>query len=590
MEARLAKIWAKLLGISPPGRDESFFELGGHSLLATRLLSRLRQTFGVDLPLRAVFEAPTVSGLAALIDVAQASETAEELPLVRAGVTTAPLSFAQERLWFLDRLQPGSPLYNLPAVLRLTGALATGALQQSFTEIVRRHSVLRTTFIEEDDETLQSISPAGIVPLPVVDLAGLPAESRDREAERLIAREAGGAFDLARGPLLRLLLLRHDSGRCDHTLVVNVHHIVSDGWSLGVLVQESTVLYQAFAQGLPSPLSELPVQYADFSSWQRRRLSGPTLEGQLDFWRRELAGAPALLDLPTDRPRPPVQSNRGAVIWLTLPAAAAAAVHTLAQQEGATPFMVLLAAFQALLRRYSGSDDVVVGSPVANRSRPEIEGLIGFFANTQIFRQRFRGGDSFRAVLGRVRAASLASHQHQELPFELLVDALGVPRSLAHNPVFQVMLSLQNAPAGELRVPGLTFSPVEAPRTTAKFDLSLSLVEADQGFVGTLEYATDLFQSSTVQRFLLHFGNLLVAAAAAPEADLSELCLMDAAEERLLRQDLNRAERKRALPLTVHDRRTSENNAAIGSPGVVTHRELDERSNQLAGLIRRITG
>ncbi|HSF40847.1 MAG TPA: amino acid adenylation domain-containing protein, partial [Thermoanaerobaculia bacterium] len=589
-EARLAEIWTELLGVATPGREESFFDLGGHSLLATRILSRVREAFRVELPLRALFEAPTIAGFAERIDAMNAPAALEEPPLLLTDVTEAPLSFAQERLWFLDRLQPDSSLYNIPAVLSLAGDLDASALLRSFGEIVRRHGSLRATFTEIDGEPRQRIAPPGPVPLPLIDLSGLPAPHRDYEAQRLIAQEVGRPFDLAHAPLLRLHLLRR--GHRDHTLIANIHHIASDGWSTGVLVHESTVLYEAFVQGLPSPLPELPVQYADFALWQRRRFSGPVLEAQLDFWRRELAGAPMLLELPADRSRPAVQSYRGASIELTLPAEATDAVSALARQAGATPFMVLLAAFQTLLHRCSGADDVLVGSPIANRNRVGIEGLIGFFVNTLVFRLRVRKGEGFLAVLERVRATTLAGHDHQDLPFELLVETLGVPRSLAHNPVFQVMLVLQNAPAGELRVPGLTFVPVDPPSATAKFDMTLSLHEASGGIAGRLEYATDLFDRTTVQRFLGHFGNLLASAAADPGQPLSRLRLMDAAEERQVLAGLNPAGRSWALPVAVHElfieqaRRTPDKAAAVGPQGEMTYRELDERSTALAARLR----
>jgi amino acid adenylation domain-containing protein len=610
-ERQVAALWSELLGTPNPGRDESFFELGGHSLLATLLLTRVREMLGVDLPLRALFEEPTIAGFAARIDALKAPQPPLPVPVkteLESETAEAPLSFSQERLWFLDRLEPGSPLYNIPALLRLTGKLDTAALQRSFREIVRRHGVLRTVFAETDGEPRQRVTPAAPVPLPLVDLSGLPSgkdESGAREAERLAMEEILRPFDLERGPMLRLLLLRHR--RREHTLIANVHHIASDGWSLGILVREATALYQAFSQRLQTPLPELPLQYLDFALWQRRQLSGETLAAQLAFWRNELAGAPALLDLPTDRPRPAVQSSRGAIFAFDLPPQAAAAVHALARLAGATPFMVLLAAFQTLLHLWSGADDVLVGSPVANRNRVEDEALIGFFVNTLVFRLRFgEGGEgraSFRTVLERVRATALACHAHQDVPLELLMEALGVQRSLAHNPLFQVMLSLQNTPAGELKVPGLTFSPVDPPGTTAKFDLTLVFTERKErggGFAGTIEYATDLFGAATVQRLADHFANLLTAAAADPDADLYELRLMDASEERRLRRDLNglndlkTTERPWALPIAVHDlfvqqaRRTPENTAAIGPWGTMTYRELDERSSELAGLIRRI--
>jgi amino acid adenylation domain-containing protein len=602
-EARLAEIWAGLLGIAPPGRDESFFDLGGHSLLATRLLSRLRQELGVEIPLRTLFEAPTVAGLAARIDAGRASappaDTAE-LPLLPTGATEAPLSFAQERLWFLDRLQPGSPLYNVPRVLRLTGDLDVAALRRSCAEIVHRHGSLRTTFVETAGEARQVIAPpdsASAIPLPLIDLSGLPAESREREAARRIDAEAVRPFDLAQGPLLRVHLLRH--GRRDHTLVATVHHIVSDGWSMGLLVRESNLLYKAFVQGLPSPLPALPIQYVDFALWQRRWLSGPVLAAQLEFWRGELAGAPTLLALPTDRPRPAVQSFRGATRTVALQAETAAAVRTLARQADATPFMVLLAAFQILLHRSSGADDVLVGSPFANRNRPEVEELIGFFVNTLVFRLRLglqkEEKESFLAVLERVRATTLAAHAHQDLPFELLVEALGVERSLARNPLFQVMLVLHNVPAEELRAPGLTFVPAEPPSTTAKFDLSLSLLEEGGGFTAGLEHATDLFDDTTVRRLLVHLETLLAGAAADPATHIVALPLLSTAERHQLLTAWNDTAVDDAGAtsclhelLAVQAARTPDAVAVVFAEDELTYRELDRRAGSLARHLRAL--
>jgi amino acid adenylation domain-containing protein/FkbM family methyltransferase len=597
-EELLARIWGEILGLSRVGVHESFFALGGHSLLATRVTSRVRAAFGVTLPVRALFEAPTLAGLAAWIDAARSLRTAEAPPILSitasTGVAEAPLSFAQERLWFLDQLAPGNASYNMPTVLRLTGDLDIGALRRGFTEIARRHATLRTVFARPDGTPRQVVAPAAPVPLPVLDLSALPAPRREEEAARLVAAEVGRPFDLEHGPVLRLHLLRN--GRNDHTLISVVHHIASDGWSMGILVRESAALYQAFAQGDPSPLPELPVQYVDYALWQRSWLTGPVLQEQLDFWRNALAGAPALLELPTDRPRPAVPSTRGATIGFVLPAGAVEAVQTLSRQAEATPFMVLLAAFQTLLHRWSGMDDVLVGSPVANRGRVEIEGLIGMFINTLVFRLSVREGESFLAALGRVRTATLAGHDHQDLPFERLVDALEVERSLAHTPIFQTMLVLQNAPAGALEVPGLTFTPVSWASTTSKFDLTLSVVETPEGIAGSLEYATDLFDRTTVERFLGHFGNLLASAGADPGLPLADLCLLDAAEEHLLVADLNRATRTWARLATVHAliaeqaRRIPDQTAAAGPAGALTYRELDAQADALALRIQAALG
>jgi amino acid adenylation domain-containing protein len=592
LEARLADMWQELLSVERVGVEDHFFRLGGHSLMATRLVSRLRETFGVELPLREVFEAPTLAGLAARIEVADPVEERLEAP-VPAGAMEAPLSFAQERLWFLDRLQPGSAAYNIPAVLRLTGDLDVEALRRSFDEIVRRHGPLRTTFADVHGEPRQRVSPpasAGLVPLPVIDLSSLSEPLRAQETARRTAEEVGRPFDLAQGPLLRLHLLR--LGRREHTLVVNVHHIASDGWSMGILVRETTVLYEAFLQGLPSPLPELPLQYADFAAWQRSWLTGPLLEAHLDSWRRELADAPALVEIPTDRPRPAVQSYRGASFSFSLPDTAADAVRTLARQAGTTPFMVFLAAFQALLHRESGAHDVLVGSPIANRNRKDIEGLIGLFVNTLVFRLRLDGDETFLAVLERVRSASFAGYAHQDLPFELLVDALGIARSLAHNPLFQVMLVLQNAPFGTLRAPGLTLAQAEPPVSTSKLDLTLYLAEDADGIAGAVEYATDLYDESTIRRLIVHFQNLLAAAGVDPGRRLSDLALLSPAErEQLLLWNDTAVEYPDVSLLELLDaqaERSPDAVALVFEERRLTYAELHREAGRLAAHLRSL--
>ncbi|HEY2737200.1 MAG TPA: condensation domain-containing protein, partial [Thermoanaerobaculia bacterium] len=602
-EEVVAGIWAELLGLERVGAADHFFALGGHSLLATRVVSRLRGAFEVELPLRDLFEAPTVGDLAARVEAAQrlrgsaavapASPLPPVIPVSRQG--PLPLSFAQQRLWLIDQLEPGSPLYNMPVALRIAGPLDADALALCLGEIVRRHEALRTVFAMFEGlegAPVQVIQPASPFLLPLVDLSGLPERRRDGLALCLAGEEAGRPFDLARGPLLRGVLLR--LGEEDHAVALTMHHIASDGWSLGILVREVVALYAAFAAGQPSPLPELPVQYADFAVWQRSWLRGEVLEGEIAYWRRQLAGLPPLLDLPTDRPRPAIQSYRGASRPLLLPAALVRQSEALARSEGATLFMVLLAAFQALLARTSGQDDLAVGSPVAGRNRMETEGLIGFFINTLVLRGDLSEA-SFRELLGRTRETALAAWLHQEVPFEKLVQELAPERNLAQSPLFQVMLVLQNAPEAELRVAGLTFSPVAAAGTTAKFDLTLSLGETAGGLAGAVEYAADLFDAATVDRFLGHLAHLLADAVAEPRTPLSELRVMDAEEERqLLQSGRDRSGRTWALPVTVHDlflqqaERAPDRHAAIGPQGVLTYGELVEWSTALAGWIRSV--
>ncbi len=538
VEEVLAQIWTEVLGgkrrgLARIGAQDDFFTLGGHSLLATQVMSRVRNAFGVELPLRALFEAPTVTALAARIDGERRGEHAQPSPILPVPRDRdLPLSFAQQRLWFIDQLEPGSPLYNVPVALQVEGPLDPRVLERSLSEIVGRHETLRTTFAAVEGTPVQIIHPRSPFVLPVVDLAGLPESRRAALARRLAEEEAGRPFDLARGPLLRALLVRLAEG--DNVTALTMHHVASDGWSMGILVREVAALYSAFAAGRPSPLPALATQYADFAVWQHSWLRGELLESEIAYWRRQLAHLPPRLELPTDRPRPAVQSLRGAVRPVRLPAELTRQAQALSQHEGATLFMLLLAGFQVLLARTSGQQDLAVGSPVAGRNRVEIEGLIGFFVNTLVLRadlsRNQRGEPSFRELLGRTRETALAAYLHQDVPFEKLVEELAPERSLAQTPLFQVMLVLQNAPMGSLEVQDLRLSPLPVAGTTSKFDLTVTLIEDDGGLIGTAEYATDLFDGTTIDRLTGHFERLLAAAVAAPEGRIAELPLLSEAE------------------------------------------------------------
>ncbi|HVG10073.1 MAG TPA: amino acid adenylation domain-containing protein, partial [Thermoanaerobaculia bacterium] len=533
VEEALAGIWAELLGLERVGATDHFFELGGHSLLAIRVTSRLREAFGVEIPLRDLFVAPRLSDLAVKIEAARQTGTQQQAPplvplapALREG--PLPLSFAQQRLWFIDQLEPGSPLYNVPAALRVEGPLDGAVLARCLGEIVRRHEALRTAFAAPQGVPVQVIRPAEPFLLPVVDLSALPESAREDLVRPLTAAETRRPFDLASGPLLRGLLLRLAAQ--DHAVVLTMHHIASDGWSIGILVREIAALYAAFAADRPSPLPELPVQYADFAAWQSSWLRGEVLDQEIAFWRRELAGLPPLLELPTDHPRPAVLSHRGAARPVRLSAGLTQQMKALAGTEGATLFMVLLAGFQALLARISGQDDLAVGSPVAGRNRVETEGLIGFFVNTLVLRGDVAGAPTFRELLGRVRETALAAYLHQDVPFERLVEELAPARSLAHSPLFQVMLVLQNAPFESLEIENLRLRPVVVKATTAKFDLTIHLAEHDGGLSGTFEHATDLFATVTIDRLIAHYERLLTTALAAPELSTPELPLLSPAE------------------------------------------------------------
>jgi amino acid adenylation domain-containing protein len=592
-ERRLAAIWGSLLGIDRVGIHDDFFELGGHSLLATRLIARVREAFGREIPLESVFAAPTVARFAALL--AAPAEPRESqappippippiIPVPRTG--PLPLSFAQQRLWFLDQLSPGSNAYNMAAPLRLTGRLDRAALARALSEIVRRHESLRTTFAAADGEPFQRVAPAAAQALPLVDLAALPPGAREAELHRAVLGAAALPFDLERGPLLRSILVETAAG--EHALLFTIHHIVSDGWSMGVLTSELAALYAAFSAGRPAPLPELPLQYADFAAWQRGWLQGEALARELAFWRTVMAGAPHALELPTDRPRPAVQTFGGAIQTLGFSRQTSAAVRACGQARGATPFMVLLAAFTALLFRQTGQTDIVTGTPVANRSRTELEGLIGFFANTLLTRTDLSGDPPFADLLQRVQSGALAAFRHQDMPFERLVEELRPQRDTSRQPLFQVMFAFQNVPVSGIELPGLALRPIELGEPAEHFDLTLFLHEADGVFSPALRYNTGLFDGATAVRLLARFRLLVEAAVADPRRQLSSLPLLSAAERHGLLYGWNDAGAAASGDRLVHElfreqaRRRPAATALAGAGERLTYRDLDERSDRLA--------
>ncbi|HEY0022716.1 MAG TPA: non-ribosomal peptide synthase/polyketide synthase [Longimicrobium sp.] len=591
-EEVLAGIWAEVLRLERVGVEESFFELGGHSLLATRVVSRVRELFGVELPLRALFEGPTVAELAGRVQEIRRAGVPLLPPVVPAGRTgPLPLSFAQERLWFIDRLEPGSATYTIPAAWRLGGALDEAALERALGEIVRRHESLRTVFAEADDSPVQVIAPFGGFTLPVEDLSALGEAEREAAVRRLAGEEARRPFDLSAGPLFRAALLR--LGDEAHVLLISMHHIVSDGWSMGVFFREMSALYAAYREGRESPLSELPVQYADYAVWQREQLAGEVLDRQLAYWRERLAGAPELLELPADHPRPPVQTFRGATVPVALSPELLERLQALGRSEGATLYMVALAAFQVLLSRYSGSDDVVVGSPIAGRTRNEIEELIGFFVNTLVLRTDLSGDPSFRETLRRVREATLGAYAHQEVPFEKLVAELQPGRSLSHSPLFQVMFTLENAEDGGAALQEVSVSGFGAELGSAKFDLSLALAATPQGLRGGLNYSTELFERGTTLRMLGHLERVLEQVAADADVRLSRLELLSAEERGLVVEEWNRTEAEPPDVPFIHESfaaqaaRTPEALAVRFGDESLTYAELNERADRLAHSLRR---
>ncbi|MDP8934385.1 MAG: amino acid adenylation domain-containing protein, partial [Cyanobacteriota bacterium] len=513
-------------------------------------------------------------------------------------------------LWFLDQLVPNNPFYNVPAALRLTGSLNFSALQQTFNEIVRRHEALRTTLAVVSGQPVQRIAAAFHLPINVVDLRNLPKESRQPEANRLTAEEAQRSFNLSNDLLLRVTLLQLDDA--EYLLMLNMHHIVSDGWSIGVLIQELGALYTAFASEKPSPLPALSIQYADFAKWQREWLQGEVLETQLAYWRQQLNGI-SMLNLPADRPRPAIQSYRGKRQFLQLPKQLSEALETLSQREGVTLFMTMLAAFKTLLYHYALQEDIVVGSPIANRNRSEIEALIGFFVNSLVLRTDLSGNPTFRELLNRVKEVALGAYAHQDLPFEKLVEELHPDRALNQNPLFQVAFALQNAPGNRLELPELTLSPQQLDVGTARFDLEFHLwerspnssgsnqspsnklwVDSSEGISGMVIYSADLFDEATITRMIGHFQALLESIVTNPEQRIANLQYLSAQERDHLLVECNNTQADYPQDLCIHQLfemqadRTPDAVALVFGEERVTYRELNLRSNQLARYLQKM--
>ncbi|QRK14210.1 LLM class flavin-dependent oxidoreductase [Archangium violaceum] len=513
-------------------------------------------------------------------------------PAPRTG-ESLPLSFAQQRLWFLTQLQSDASAnasYNMPGALRLEGPLDVAALERSLSEILRRHETLRTTFPVVSGTAVQAIAPAQPIRVPLVDLTAHPEAERETEVRRLAAEEALRPFELTVDALLRCTLLR--LAPQSHVLLITLHHITADAWSIAILFKELVTLYEAFSAGRPSPLPELPIQYADFAWWQRRHLEGEALARHVEYWKQQLAGAPPLLELPSDHPRPPAQTFRGGSVPFQLDAGLSRKLKQLGEQAGATPFMTLLAAWSVLLSRYSGQEDIVVGSPIANRTRKELEPLIGFFVNTLVLRTRLDGAPSFLELLGRVKQVALDAYAHQDAPFEHLVEALQPERNLSHPPLFQVMFMLQNAPVERLELAGLRVSLAETESATAKFDLTLSLEETAAGFKGGLEYSADLFERPTIVRMVEHLRVLLEGIVAAPHQPVSALPLLGPAETSRLLREWNDTGKDFLRERCIHElfeaqaARTPEAVAVVFEDEQLTYRELNARANQLARHLR----
>ncbi|HEX7330764.1 MAG TPA: amino acid adenylation domain-containing protein, partial [Pyrinomonadaceae bacterium] len=537
LEELIGSIWADTLRMREVDVTKSFFDMGGHSLSAIQLISRVREALQVEVELQKLFDRPTVRAMA---------EEVERMLRLGAGVQSgpiqkrdrqdiAPLSFAQQRLWFIEQLEATGSSLNVPVTLRLTGDLNVAALEKTMNEIVRRHEVLRTTFRLEEGEPVQVIHPASLTKLEVEDLTGVPESEREAEAQRLVKEEGRRPFDLSRGPLLRVRLLKINDN--DHIFLSTMHHIVSDGWSMSLLIREMAALYEAFTTGALSPLPEPEIQYADFAIWQREHLQGETLENQLSYWRKQLAGAPAVLEIPTDYPRPAVQTYHGAVHTHVVPESTLESLKRISRENGVTLFMTVLAAWQTLLSKYSGQQDIVVGSPIANRNRAETESTIGFFVNTLVLRTDLSGNPTFRELLSRVREVTLGAYAHEDMPFEKLVEEIQPERSLSQAPLFQVLFTFQNTSQETLDMPRVKVSSSELDHDTAKYDLLLGAIEINNKLNCTIEYRTDLFEAQTIERLLQHLQVLLASVAGNPEQRLSEIELLSRSERQQLLED-----------------------------------------------------
>ncbi|MCP4686751.1 MAG: amino acid adenylation domain-containing protein [Desulfobacterales bacterium] len=508
-----------------------------------------------------------------------------------------PMSFAQERLWFLDELEPGSSFYNIASASRLTGELDVRALERSLNEIVNRHEILRTSFTSRNGRPTQVIQSGANVGLPVIDLRGLPGPEREAEARRAAARQAGRPFDLEKGPLIRAVLIRidpPDAREPEHALMLTMHHIISDGWSMEVFIRELAALYGAHLEERPNPLPDLPIQYADYAQWQRDRLTGERLETLLRHWKKRLADAPAALELPADRPRPPVMTHRGGLETFHLPADLTENLRGVGREAGATLFMTLLAAYTALLSRYSGQEDIVVGAPAAGRDRPEVEPLIGLFVNTLPTRVDLSGNPPFPELLERVRETTLDAFTHQEIPFEKLVEALAPERNMGATPLFQVAFTLENKTADPPGLPGVALSPMPPAGVTSKFDLTLLMAETADGLSGALEYRADLFDRATITRMAGHFRTLLEGISGSPGIRLGDLPLLTGAERRLLLEEWNGAGSDYPRDHSVHALFEARASQAPDAPALLfeetrlTYGELNARANRLAHYLRRL--
>src|SRR5437868_200925 len=591
IETVMAGIWTQVLRVAEVGAQDNFFDLGGHSLLAAQLISRVREVFGIELPLKAIFEATSLADLSRRLEAELRAEVGLRIPPIekvsREG--TLPLSFAQQRMWFINQLQPGGSMYNIPSALRVTGELKRELLERVLSEVVRRHEVLRTRFEVREDQPAQVIDEASPIKVPVIDVSRLDEAQRESDAAKIIKEEAGRGFDLSNGPLFRVVLVR--LAEQDHMLLFTMHHIVSDAWSGEVLIREVSALYNAYNRGEVSPLSDLPIQYADYAAWQRALLQGEALREQVDYWRNKLNGVEALA-LPVDRTRPPQQTYSGSREPIVLNKELMGSIRELIRREGVTVFILLLAVIKVLFHRYTGQMDIPIGSIVSNRNRQETEGLIGFFINTLVLRTDLTGDPTFRELLGRVRQVALEAYVHQEVPFEKLVEELQPERNLSHTPLFQAMFVPQNTPQATIDVEGLQVHSMSIERSTANFDLVISLSETGGHLSGVIDYKTDLFDRDRIERLAGHLDVLLADVVKQPGKRLSQVLLLTESERRQLEEwngtDREYGRRRSVTALIAEQAKLGGERLAVEfEDQAVSYAEVNRRANLLASYLKR---
>ena len=600
IEEMLAGIWIEILGVDQLGIHDNFFERGGHSLSAAQVTARVNDAFQVEFSVDSVFRYPTMADLGRIIETRLREETAHQFPSIQRVErnSSIPLSFAQERVWFIDQLMPGNIAYNAYITIRFKGKLNVEALKSTLTEIVRRHEILRTSFSTAAQRPVQQIHSPEPVSLPVLDLSDLPANDREAEAEQLILEHCRKSFDVTQLPLVRWTLLR--LGERDHILLQVEHHFLHDGWSLALLLREIKALYEGFSTGKPARLAAPPIQFADFALWQHQWMQGEAACKQLAYWEKKLAGSPPLLELPTDRPRPTKQDFRGREFKQVLPPYLSEGLRSLSRQEGGTLFMTLLAAFNTLLHRYSGQEDILLGSGVANRRLRETEEMLGMVLNSVVFRTDLSGNPSFLELLGRIRDVTLEAYAHQDLPFEKIVDALKPERSLSHNPLYQIMFNFHDSAMPSMEFPDLS-GFIEYPHNgSAKFDLNVivepraevrlgkALKESGETIMVHWEYSTALFDETTIRRMMGHFQTLLEGIVTDPQQPVSTLPLLTVAQRDQLVVQYNQTASEYPRHTTIHElfeqlSEKSPDAVAVSCGGsMLTYRQLNSRANQLA--------